>query len=38
MFQVEEMLSSEVLGKMGAVESPRQAFASLPVVQAEHLA
>ncbi len=37
MFQVEELLPTEVLEKMGAVAS-RQAFASVPVAQVEHMA
>lgn len=37
LLQVEELLSPEVLGKMGAVET-RQAFAGLPVATVENLA
>lgn len=37
LLQVEELLSPEVLEKMGATAT-RQAFASLPVAQVEHLA
>ncbi|MBI5524529.1 MAG: NAD(P)H:quinone oxidoreductase [Desulfarculus sp.] len=36
LLQVPELLSAEVLGKMGAVES-RQAFASLPLASVEHM-
>ncbi|MBI4798158.1 MAG: NAD(P)H:quinone oxidoreductase [Desulfarculus sp.] len=36
LLQVEELLSDEVLGKMGAVES-RQAFAGLPLASVEHM-
>ncbi|MFH1034776.1 MAG: NAD(P)H:quinone oxidoreductase [Pseudomonadota bacterium] len=36
-FQVEELLSTEVLEKMGAVAS-RQAFADVPLAQVEHMA
>jgi NAD(P)H dehydrogenase (quinone) len=37
LLQVEELLSAEVLGKMGAVAS-RQAFANVPVATVEHMA